>query len=70
MSDQDIEMDITARMHGFESWSELTKIISSINLVKNGNLRKFQTWQEYDGTKEGLIKAGLLENQVQSQNER
>ncbi len=49
-------MDDMAILNGFKGWSEMSKLIASVNLVDVDTSRKFNEWKLKDGSKEGLMK--------------
>ncbi len=45
-----------AKALGFESASEMNRLIASADLVSDGALQRFEEWKLNNGTKEGLLK--------------
>lgn len=42
--------------NGFESISELRKMVGGFDLSNRSNIGAFRVWQLFDGTKKGLIR--------------
>jgi len=50
-----ITMDMIAKANGFESSTEMQKLIMSIVIDTDEKYNKFIDWKENDGSKEGLM---------------
>jgi len=50
------DLENLAVQNGFDSTEELFRLVSSIDLSTDENLRTFTSWKTEDGTKEGLLK--------------
>jgi hypothetical protein len=44
---------------GFESATEMHRLVSLVKLETEGELRRFEEWKIHDGTKAGLLRLGL-----------
>lgn len=49
------ELSEIVKENGFESEQEFHKLISNVPLTNNYNIQVFKSWQELDGSKQGLL---------------
>ena len=56
--------DTVARANGFESATEMNRLVATAKINTPERLAAFEAWRERDGTKGGLLALGLHETDV------
>jgi hypothetical protein len=49
-------MEEIIKQYGFESMEEFNRLVSNVDLSTPDKLNAFKTWQNEDGSKDGLLK--------------
>jgi hypothetical protein len=56
--------ETAVRENGFTDVAEFNRMVANVDLSTGQNLAAFEAWKKVDGTKEGLLRLPVIENEA------